>query len=216
MALSGESDANQAPFSTMWKIYRKVSDRFYILYQYQFGRVTYAPLYIHSFCFTSNQYFIKVQNFLCENPEPEKLSTVSDKLKWYRYQKGFLQSAVAKAMGINRTTYSRYEENVLEAYPLDKLAKAAELFHIEITALLDNYNLFLYHGQGQQIKRLRKSLQLTQSQLAKYLDTPLGTLKKWEQDQVHIQKKTFEKLLRFQSIQSNDTKVSAPIRSDIE
>lgn len=66
-------------------------------------------------------------------------------------------------MGVDRTTYARYEENVLEAYPLDKLANAAELFHIEITALLDNYNLFLYHGQGQQIKRLRKSLQLTQS-----------------------------------------------------
>ena len=80
--------------------------------------------------------------YLFENPV-----TVSDKLKWYRYQNGLLQSQVAKAMGVDRTTYSRYEENVLESYSLDKLSKAAMLFGIDITALLDEYNLFLYHGQ---------------------------------------------------------------------
>lgn len=100
-------------------------------------------------------------------------------------------------MEVDRTTYSRYEENVLEAYPLDKLAKAAELFKIDVISLLDDYNLFLYHGQGQQIKRLRKSLNLTQSEFAKYIGVSLGTLKKWEQNRVNIQKKTFEKFLSF-------------------
>ena len=84
-----------------------------------------------------------------ENPNPNRLESVSDKLKWYRIQNGLLQRDVAKVMEVDRTTYSRYEENVLEAYPLDKLAKAAELFGIDVTALLDDYNLFLYHGQGQ-------------------------------------------------------------------
>ncbi len=72
--------------------------------------------------------------------------------------------------------------------------KAAEFFEIDVTSLLDDYNLFLYHNQGQQIKRLRKSLKLTQSEFAKYIGVPLGTLKKWEQNRVNIQKKTFEKL----------------------
>ena len=100
-------------------------------------------------------------------------------------------------MEVDRTTYSRYEENVLEAYPLDKLAKAAKLFQIDVTALLNDYNLFLYHGQGRQIKELRKSLKLTQSEFAKYMGVSLGTLKKWEQNRVNIQKKTFEKLYIF-------------------
>lgn len=121
--------------------------------------------------------------------------TVSDKLKWYRYQNGLLQNEVAKVMGVDRTTYSRYEENVLEAYPLDKLAKAAELFQIDATALLDDYNLFLYHGQGQQIKRLRKSLKLTQSQFAKYIGTSLSTLKTWEQNKARIQKRWYYQII---------------------
>lgn len=115
---------------------------------------------------------------------------------------------MAIAMGVDRTTYSRYEENVLEAYPLDKLAKAAELFHVDVTALLDDYNLFLYHGQGQQIKRLRKSLKLTQSEFAKYMGVPLGTLKKWEQNRANIQKKSFEKFLQVQNVKSDALQAS--------
>lgn len=161
--------------------------------------MTYAPLYIHSFRFLTNRHLTKAQSFLFKNPNPEKLTTVSDKLKWYRYQNGLLQSEVAKVMGVDRTTCSRYEENVLEAYPLDKLTKAAEFFEIDVTSLLDDYNLFLYRGQGQQIKRLRKSLNLTQSKFAKYIGVPLGTLKKWEQNRVNIQKKTFHRILEIHS-----------------
>lgn len=134
----------------------------------------------------------KAQYFLYDNPNPEKLLTVSDKLKWYRYQNGLLQSEVAKFMEVDRTTYSRYEENVLDAYPLDKLSKAAALFGIDITALLDDYNLFLYHGQGEQIKKLRKSLKLTQSEFAKYIGASLSTLKSWEQNKARIQKRWYK------------------------
>lgn len=141
-----------------------------------------------------NRHLTKVQQYLYDHPDPERLTTISDKLKWYRIQRGYLQHDVAKTMGVNRTTYSHYEENELDAYPLDKLSKAADLFGIPVTALLDDFNLFLYNGQGKQIKGLRKSMRLTQSQFAEYLGISLGTLKNWEQDRVCIQKTTFEKL----------------------
>lgn len=134
---------------------------------------------------------------------PKSLQLYRISLKWYRYQNGFLQSQVAKAIEVDRTTYSRYEENVIDIYPLDKLSKAAKLFKIDITSLLDDYNLFLYNGQGQQIKKLRKSLKLTQSEFAKYICVPLGTLKKWEQNRVNIQKKTFENFFQLQNVQSD-------------
>lgn len=191
------SGSNSRAFSDIWKVYSKLNDNFYVMYQNKNGKVRYATLYIHSLSFINNHHLTKSQVFLHDNPDPQKLDTVSDKLKWYRINSGLLQRDVAKVMEVDRTTYSRYEDNVLDAYPLDKLSKAAELFGIDITSLLDDFNLFLYNGQGKQIKELRKSMKLTQSQFAKYIKTPLGTLKKWEQNKVSIQKKTFKKLSKL-------------------
>ncbi len=142
----------------------------------------------------TNRHLRNAQVFLCENPDPQVLDTVSNKLKWYRYQNGLQQSDMAKIMEVDRTTYSRYEENVLETYPLDKLEKAANYFGIDITELLDEYNLFLYHGQGEQIKGLRKSLGLTQSELAKQLSVSTQKVINWEKEKVRVSKMTFEKI----------------------
>lgn len=164
------------------------------MYKKYNGTIKYTPLLIHTIRFINNRHLTKSQLFLRNSPAPNELETVSDKLKWYRINNGLLQREVAKVMGVDRTTYSRYEDNILEAYPTEKLSKAAALFNIDITLLLDDYNSFLYNGQGKQIKGLRKSMKLTQSQLARNMKTPLGTLKKWEQDKSIIPKKAFEKL----------------------
>lgn len=195
--------SNSRAFSDIWKAYSKLNDNFYVMYQNKNGNVRYAPLYIHTLSFINNRHLTKSQVFLRDNPDPEKLKTVSDKLKWYRINSGLLQRDIAKVMEVDRTTYSRYEDNVLDAYPLDKLSKAAELFGIDITSLLDDFNLFLYSGQVKQIKGLRKSMNLTQSQFAKRIDTPLGTLKKWEQDNTNIPKTAFQKLLQLQNALHN-------------
>ena len=105
---------------------------------------------------------------------------------------------MSKIMGVDRKTYSRYEENVLEAYPLDKLEKAANYFGIDITELLDEYNLFLYCGQGEQIKELRKSLELTQSELAQRLGVLLQKVRNWKEEKVRISRGTFEKIVNFE------------------
>lgn len=137
------------------------------------------------------------QDFLCANPNPQTLDTVSDKLKWYRYQNGLQQSDMAKIMEVDRTTYSRYEENVLEAYPLDKLEKSAKHFGIDITELLDEYNLFLYRGQGEQIKSFRKSLGLTKAELAQRLGVSLQKVRNWESEKVRVSRSMFEKLTYY-------------------
>lgn len=136
------------------------------------------------------------QDFLCVNPDPQALDTVSDKLKWYRYQNGLQQSNMAKIMEVDRTTYSRYEENVLEAYPLDKLKKVAVYFGIDITKLLDEYNLFLYRGQGEQIKGLRKSLGLTQAEFARQFGVSIQKVRNWEEEKVRVNRGTFEKIMK--------------------
>lgn len=195
--------SNPRAFSDIWKVYSKLNDNFYVMYHNKNGKVRYVPLYIDSLSFINNRHLTKSQVFLHNNPDPEKLETVSDKLKWYRINSGLLQRDVAKVMEVDRTTYSRYEDNVLDAYPLDKLSKAAKLFGIDVTSLLDDFNLFLYNGQGKQIKGLRKSMKLTQSQFAQSIGTPLGTLKKWEQDNANIPKTSFQKFLQLHNALHN-------------
>ncbi|MGN0595189.1 MAG: helix-turn-helix domain-containing protein [Hominimerdicola sp.] len=134
---------------------------------------------------------------MAKYPECDSLTTVSEKLKWHRLNCGLLQKELAYHMEVDRTTYIRYEDNVLDAYPLDKLSKAAEFLHIPLTALLDEYNLFLYNGQARQIKMLRKSLKLTQRELAERMSVDLGTVKKWERDKARISKRKYLKLTKL-------------------
>lgn len=189
------NDVKLEYFPGLWKIYYQVNENFYIMYRFKNNKLIYAPLYIHSFKLVNRSEQEKA--FLCNTPELGELKSVSDKLKWYRCKNGISQSEVADVIGVDRTTYSRYERNILNAYPIDKLSMIAELFKIDVTALLDEYNLFLYHGQGKQIKKLRKSLELTQSEFAKNIGIPLGTLKKWEQNRIKINKTSYLKIINM-------------------
>lgn len=73
------------------------------------------------------------------------------------------------------------------------MLKIAELLGVPVEELLDEYNIFLYHGQGRQIKELRDRIHLTQKELAEWMETSVTNIKKWEQDRVKMQKSTWEK-----------------------
>lgn len=120
--------------------------------------------------------------FLQHYPTPDLLNTTADKLRWYRLKNGYLQSEIADIIGVYRSTYIHYEETTRKFYELDKLQLLADLYKVDIECLLDDYMLFLYKGQGKQLKTYRKKLGYTQQQFADMLDVPLGNLKHWEQD----------------------------------
>lgn len=69
-----------------------------------------------------------------------------------------LQKEVAEYLGIERTTYWNYEgaRGFRNYYPPDKIDKLAELYEVSVNDLLDDYNQFLYYGQGEKIRELRK------------------------------------------------------------
>lgn len=110
------------------------------------------------------------------------LDTTADKLRWHRLQSGYLQAEIADMIGIYRSTYIHYDEPSRKFYELDKLQLLADLYQVNIECLLDDYMLFLYRGQGKQLKSLRKKLGLTQRQFANMLGVRFVSLKHWEQD----------------------------------
>lgn len=78
--------------------------------------------------------------------------------------------------------------------PAAMMDKLAVLYRIDVYELLDDYNRFLYDGQGQQIKAIRKQLCITQKELAVMMNVEITKVKRWEQDKVRMFKGTWEKL----------------------
>ena len=157
--------------------------------------VIYAPLYIHSFRLIQPHMLVDAEKFNNRYTDPEQIKTIADKLRWYRHKNGLLQKEVADYAGLDRSTYSNYESNERDYYSIEIMRKFAELYSVPVTALLDDYNLFLYHGQGKQIREMRQRRGMTQAEFARSMDVPLGTLKQWEQERVQIFKSTWEKLM---------------------
>lgn len=101
---------------------------------------------------------------------------------------------MAEYAGINTSTYLSYESGERDYYPIEKMQRIADFLQVDINELLDDYNRFLYEGQGRQIKKLRKTLGLTQCEFGKLHDVSTGTVKRWEQEAVRMKKKTWNSL----------------------
>ena len=126
---------------------------------------------------------INQNEFLKHYPTPDMLTCTADKLRWYRLTNGNLQVEIADMIGIDRSTYIHYENPNRKLYELDKLQLLADSYQVNIECLLDDYMLFLYRGQGKQLKAMRRELRLTQRQFANMVGVPIGNLKHWEQEQ---------------------------------
>lgn len=108
-------------------IYR-ISDRSFIMARHTSRGIETAPMFLLS--------VNPVQNLTIP---PENLP---DKLRYYRQRAGLLQRDVARKLGIDRNTYSRYELPTRGRYPEEKLKALAELYGLTQNELSDGYNDF--------------------------------------------------------------------------
>ena len=160
------------------------------------GKIEFAPLFIHSFPLLTPHKAQDAEKFKLRFDEPSKIAETADKLRWYRYKNALRQRDVAKAVGIDRTTYKRYEEAGHEYYPGDVMKKIAALFGVPVEELLDDYNLFLYRDQGRQVQEKRLELGMTQREYADKLGVPYASLGRWERNKMRIAKGTWERIFK--------------------
>ena len=193
MAFLVSEDVNHATLSEKWHIFTNINGRLRIMVHHCHGVASYAPLYIHSFKLLQPRKLVDAEKFNITFPNPATLTTISDKLRYYRHQKALMQREVADYAGIFRSTYIHYE-NGMGIYPLDRLEKIAELLDVSIMDLLDEYHVFLWNGQGKQLKALRKERALTQKDVAKLMCVNVTTVKRWEYEKAMMSRKTWEKL----------------------
>lgn len=161
----------------------------------------FKSIYNLTFPLPQFSHSVEATNSLREHPNPDKLKTTVEKLRWYCYYNNLFQKEVADIIGVDRTTYIHYESIDHDLYPQDKLRLLANLYKINIPDLLDDYNLFLHNGQAKQIKALRNRLGLTITEFARLYNTTPNTVRNWEKNEVIILKSTWKKL--FQTTTQN-------------
>lgn len=190
------------PSNKCYRLKQKLSDSMILLYNYEKGEVSHKLLYTHVASINKRNSDDNNCDFLLAYPDVSSLQTVGDKLKWYRLKHDLMQKECASVMQIDRSTYSAYEDNAVDAYPLDKLQKIAEYYHIDITKLLDDYNLFLLNDQGRQVRALRQEMHMTRREFADYCHIPANSIKNWEMNRTRMAKQSLIKLL--ESIKNNE------------
>lgn len=151
-------------------------------------RTVYIPLAIHSFLFLGPKKLTDTEKFNIQFSNPAMLQTIADKLWYYNIKNPCFKREVAEYAEINKSTYIHYENPEHDYYPIDNLSRIAELLEVDITDLLDEYNQFLYNGQGWQIRKLRKSMGLTQYQFGKLHSVGDGAVKRWEIGRARVSK----------------------------
>lgn len=156
------------------------------------GEVKFAPLFIHSFPLLAPHHLLESEKFNIRFSDPSEITEIADKLRYHRYRKALLQREVADYIGVDRSTYMRYEEYGRDYYPIENMEKLAALFGVPVT----EFNMFLYNNQGKQIREKRLALNMTQREYADIIGTNLGNLKKWEQNKVRIFKSTWKRFFK--------------------
>ena len=157
------------------------------------GEIKAAPMLVYSFPLLAPHHLLEAEKFNVRFTDPSQMTFTADKLRWYRYKKALLQREVADLAGIDRSTYISYENTDREYYPLEIMERIAPILGVHVTELLDDFNMFLYQNQGEQIRERRTSLGMSQVEYARYLGVNRENLRKWELNKVRIFKSTWEK-----------------------
>lgn len=196
LALLNKKAENQNPFSHSWKIWKSYRN-LHILYDIKNNKTFYKVLYIHSALFhlPSRCTIAERHNILYSNSN--QLSTVSEKIRYYRHKHLLHQTDVANILEMDRTLYQDYEYNKRDYFPLETLEKLADFYHIPPESLMDEYHIFLYHDPGTEIKQFRKQYALTQEELGIKLDVWRSSVRAWEKGYKKMSRQNFDKFMEL-------------------
>lgn len=83
-ALNYVKQENSAPNQSNWNVFRKITDRLFILYKSTKNKVIFSPLYIHTFNFAHPLKLTQAEKFLQKYKTLEEIPTIAEKLKYLR------------------------------------------------------------------------------------------------------------------------------------
>lgn len=126
----------------------------------------------------------------------EEIDNVPDRLRWCRHHMGLIQEEVAEQIGISRIQYIDFESGYIDYYPKEIVDKLSMLYGVPVDDLLDDYNRFLYKGQGKTIQEYRESLGMKKKPFARMLGISPTLLREWEADKKRMNINSWEKYFK--------------------
>ena len=115
-------------------------------------------------------------------------------LREIRNDKDLIQEEVAEFLGVSQETYSKYERKIYEM-PLRQLNKLSNKWKFSIDYLIGLTNVNKYNNvfkninkeiTGKRLREFRKHFNLTQVELAKFLNTTQSTISAYESGETLI------------------------------
>lgn len=186
-----------SPFIGEWRVWKRLNDNLCIMYKQKREGFVFAPLYIHSFSFIIPKNNTNANKFKEMYPNPDLIEHTGVKIRYFRHQKELRQKDLAEYVGFTRSAMTYFESTERDFYEIDVLKKISELLEVDIVDLLDDYNLFLYQGQSEKLKKFRKENHITQRQLAGYLGVDITKIKGWEQNKARMPKSNYYEFVSF-------------------
>ena len=107
-----------------------------------------------------------------------------------------MQSEVAELVGISRGVYGKMESGELDRFEKSVVDKLAVLYGVPVPDLLDEYNLFLYKGQGRQLREYREKLGIGKRTLARQMGVDHNYIRNWESEKKILSCASWEKYWR--------------------
>ena len=124
-----------------------------------------------------------------------------NRLKELRIKKGVYQKDVAQFLGVDRTTYVKYENG--DSEPSNEILKLlSKYFNVSIDYILDNSSKSEI-SFGSRLKELRISKNLTQEDLAKKINLSKANISKYEADLVEPSLETLSLLAKLFDVSTN-------------
>lgn len=96
-----------------------VTENMYVLIRNLSGDIAIAPMFCYSLPLLAPHHLLEAEKFNIRYTDPDQITCMADKLRWYRYKKALLQREVAALAGIERSTYLHYEDPTRENYSLN-------------------------------------------------------------------------------------------------
>ena len=118
------------------------------------------------------------------------------RLKDLREDADLLQKDVAKILDISRKRYTSLENGVIKHYEKEIVDKLSILYQIPVEELLEDYSYFLYRGQGKVLQEYRKKNHLERSELAEMVGLRTHDITMWENEEIEISKKVWERCFK--------------------